>query len=219
VATGNVLHEVAGPQLAGPLNANRARSLAVSQDASILAAAFGRGSQIPVALFSTKDWTKIRDLDNVRLRFSAALSFAGNGGRFAAASMSDIWVVETNTGNLVRHISPGRAAVSLLAMNGDGTLIAFNEGNAIRVVNVDDGQVIAEDQPERHVNSIAWDPDGRFLVSIGYSAVHLWNPFGGGRDEKTIELRPLVGGLAVAPGGHRVAVGNGGYTSIFSIEK
>jgi WD40 repeat protein len=217
VVTGKVLREEPGPERGGPQNVNWATSLAVSPDESILAVAFGFARVHPPVFYSTKTWTKIHAFDNLRYRLTpSGLSFAGNGKRFAFAALGDIWVVDTDTRNPVQHIS-AHGAVMNLAMNDGGTKIAANDGR-VRVFNVADGQEIASNSLAPPVYSLTWDPQGRFLTFTSHSAVHFWNPTGVGTDEKTIELRPSSYGIAYARDGKRVAVGNGGYTSIFAIK-
>jgi WD40 repeat protein len=70
------------------------------------------------------------------------------------------------------------------------------------------------------VSSLAFTPDGRYLVSTGYdSLVRFWST-DGWMPERTIDLRATgTFSLALAPGGKQIAVGVDHRVLLYSLEQ
>jgi WD40 repeat protein len=213
--TGAVVHEEPAPDQAGV-----ARGLAMSPDGSVLVVAFYNG-RVPIALYATGSWSPLRQFDGLpggSMIMADDLSFDRDGKRLAIGLTGDIIVVDAATGNVVQRLS---SAPGKLALSPDGSLIAVARGfdHEVSVLRVADGKKVASYATDDFIYDVEWDPLGRFLAFETFDVLHLWNPFGPGRNEATIRLRGGGGGsgLALTRDGSRLAVANGGDVSIFGI--
>jgi len=106
----------------------------------------------------------------------------------------------------------GNGEVSLIAVHSGGILCAAADGTRI-VIGSDDGKVVAlsakgevtllaTDSKRRWIDNVALHPDGAVAWSAGKTAFIR----GGKNEEKSLDVRSTVGGLAFAPKGLRLAV-------------
>jgi DNA-binding beta-propeller fold protein YncE len=213
--TGAVVHEEPAPDQAGA-----ARALAMSPDGSVLVVAFYQG-RVPIALYATSNWSPLRLLDGLpggSMIMADDLSFDREGKRLAIGLIGNIIVVDAATGDVVQRVS---SAPGKLALSPDGSLIAVARGfeHEVCVLRVADGKEVASYATDDFIYYVEWDPLGRFLAFETFDMLHLWNPFGPGRNEATIRLRGggATLGLALTRDGSKLAVANGDYVSIFEI--
>src|SRR5262249_27799125 len=230
LATGEIVHEVAGPHPDKPHAVNRATALVASPDQSILAVAFGPALAQPVALYSTRDWSKLADLPEV-IRDApldpAAFAFSPDG-RFLAVGRVDsvVFVYDVSSRQVLQRFKsfPERLTIRPLAFSPDGRMIAVaspaglvrrplpdgtsqivSPGNRVRVFHRKDGaQIATYPQPFDDVGGLAWSPDGRFIAFVmGSRILHLWDPLSSEQTERTIEVSsgPNSHSLAFSPDG------------------
>ena len=106
----------------------------------------------------------------------------------------------------------GNGEVSLIAVHSGGILCAAADGTRI-VMGGDDGKLVAlsaegevtllaTDSKRRWIDNVALHPDGAVAWSAGKTAFIR----GGKNEEKSLDVRSTVGGLAFAPKGLRLAV-------------
>jgi hypothetical protein len=226
VATGHVIHEEPTPKRAGTDGHNQATAFAAPPDGSVLAVSAGKWAPQPAMLYSTQSWALLRILDRVPLTEccgAGELSFDRSGKRLAIAGLDDITIVDPNTGEVAQHIAANEA-IHRLAFSADGSMIAVFQSRAdggvvasdsVGIYRVADGKEVASYAASR-VYYLAWDPLGRFLAFEEGDLLHLWNPFGAGKNEKTVLLRSS-GGITFTPDGSRMAAANDRYISIFAI--
>jgi len=213
--TGAVVHEEPTPDQAGVVKA-----LAMSPDGSVLVVAFYQG-RAPIALYATSNWSPLRLIDGLPgddLIMADHLAFDREGKRLAIGLLDKIVIVDVATGDVVQRISSASGA---LAFSPDGSLIAVARSfeHKVSVLRVADGKEVASYATDGFIYCVAWDPLGRFLAFETFDLLHLWNPFGPGRNEATVRLRGGGAslGLALTRDGSRLAVANGDNVSIFGI--
>jgi hypothetical protein len=199
--TGDIAHEVAGPYPDGPQKKNWANLLLASPDQSVLAVAFG--NDLPVILYSTRDWNKLAELSEV-LQVSGlsphALAFSNDGRFLAVAAGHAIVVYDLTIQRVAQRINaypePGGHVVIGAAFSPDGTKLAV-AGHAsrepVRIFNVSDGLLVAAySEPVYETgDGLTWSRDGRFIAFMtgGRTRIlHLWDPFRPEPSERTIEL-------------------------------
>jgi WD40 repeat protein len=145
---------------------NWANLLLASPDQSVLAVAFG--NDLPVILYSTRDWNKLAELSGV-------LQVSGLSPAYP---------------------EPGGHVVIGAAFSPDGTKLAV-AGHAsrepVRIFNVSDALLVAaHSEPVYETgDGLTWSRDGRFIAFMtgGRTRIlHLWDPFRPEPSERTIEL-------------------------------
>jgi WD40 repeat protein len=216
VESGEIVHEIPATNH-DPQNRTRALLLVASPDQSILAATFP-GTQ-PVALYSTRDWSKLADLPDAPRNDAQtpnAAAFSRDGRLLAVGTGRDVLVYDVSSRQAVQRINafetPGNY-VSHVAFSPDGNLIAASTPSTDRPVRVfstkDASPAAVYSEPAGDIFGLAWSPDGRFIAFIsGYRRLHLWAPTASKTNEQTIDLS---GGahstaLALSPDGSRLAV-------------
>jgi len=247
IDTGEIIQEVAGSHPDRPRNVNAATVVAASPDQSLLALTFGRALAQPVALYSTRDWSKLADLPDGPQNGAQrpnVLAFS-NDGKFLAVGRGDRIAVIYDLGlrQVIQRIDvfPDRlGGASAIAFSPDGSMIAVGSGSLaygyrlpsgstetvpphdlVRVFSTKDGSRIAVyPKPFYPAYGVAWSPDGRFLAFItGYRKLHLWDPFRPDASELAIDLSAGPDSLALAfsPDGKQLAVGVGSNVRLFSV--
>lgn len=162
IATGEVVREVPGNIPGKQRSTNGARILLASPDESILAVGFGHATPQPVALYSTKNWKKLPDLQDatdIGAQQPSALAFSRHG-RFLAVHRADGMVViyDLNSRKVVQTVNPiPHIFGTSIAFSPDGTMIAFGSTSAtftlgdgtrpphdpVRLFNIKDGSTVA----------------------------------------------------------------------------
>ena len=247
IATGEVVHEVAGAYPGKPRNINAAKGLVASPDQSILAVTLGRARAQPGALYSTRDWSKLADLadapknaaeDPIALAFSNDGSFLGVG-----RPDSNVLIYDVSSRQVLRRIDAFPdiyGGTSSIAFSPDGSMIAVGTNGVarhkppsgrtqtvspehpVRVFNARGGGPVAVcPEPLYTTDGLAWSTDSRFVLYITrYRKLHIWDPFAPEPSERTIDLgRAGSDSLALSPDGGTLAVGVGHNVRIFRISR
>ena len=137
----------------------------------------------------------------------SALAIHPNGSEFAASLKNGKVQVFSRAGKALRSVSPD-ARASTLAYTGDGRRILTGCGKSLAVFDAATGGRVGSWEAHREdVAAMASSRDGSLLASTsGYEPVRLWK--GDGTPLRTLDSGPEVLGVAVSPGGDRVAEGS-----------
>jgi len=236
-ATGEVLHEekIQPSEIAAKGGDPLITSpwfFAVSTDQSRLAVALGGSRRHhSVRVYSTKDWSRLLDLDLDTIlapnSSTDSIVLSGDGALLAVQDFKNIVIVDVATGNVVQKIVPWPAPGLRSTLSPDGTILAatasaFLQGqkpDPIQLFRVSDGKLFGSySRVASNVYELAWDPKGRVVAFLGDSSnLHLWNPFAAAVSEKTITFRPNVTDITFAPDGRRLAIANDYYIDILRI--
>jgi len=244
IDTGEIVHEVAGSYPDKPRNVNAATVVVASPDQSLVAVTFGRALAQPVGLYSTRDWSKLAELDNPQnaAQRPNVLAFSYDG-KFLAVGRGDriALIYDLSRRQVVQRIDafPDRfGGASSIAFSPDGTMIAVGSGSLaysnrlpdgsteivppkdlVRVFSTKDGSRVATyPEPFYPAYGVTWSPDGRFLAFItGYRKLHLWDP--SSLRELAIDLTGGPNSLALrfSPDGKQLAVGIGSNVRIYNV--
>lgn len=188
--------------------------IAASPDQSLLAVSFGRALAQPVALYSTRDWTKLADLDDPRkaARRSNVLTFSEHGKFLAVDQARTVLIYDLASRQIVRRINSfpdGLCCVSAIAFSPDGNRIAVGFGSLASHRRLPDGSI--ETIPPKdlvHVfgikdgSPVAVYPNHSIQITAlhgartaacspslrGYRTLHLWDPFRPGPSDLAIDL-------------------------------
>jgi WD40 repeat protein len=211
------IRDVAGPNPDKPRDFNRTALLAASPDQTIVASAFFH--EQPVALYSTRDWTKLGDLPEAPKNPAEkplALAFSNDGALLAVAILSTVRVYGVDARRAVQHIDAflGEITAEDVAFNPVGSKLAVSANglyphDPVRVFDRETGGRVATYKQERRVTSrIAWTPDGRFVVFItGSRSLHFWDPSIPTTRQRTINVGYEAINFALSPDGRALAVG------------
>jgi WD40 repeat protein len=210
------IREVAGPSPDKPRDFNRTALLAASPDQSIVAAAFYH--EQPVALYSTRDWTKLADLPDAPkdpAEKPHALSFSKDGALLAVAIRGTARIYDLSTRRVVQRIDAfDEIYTADVVFSPDGSKLAVSAPSLyphdpVRMFDRETGVRIATYSQERQVTSrIAWTPDGRFVVFItGSRTLRFWDPSVPTMRPRTIDLGGYATNFALSPDGRALAVG------------
>lgn len=213
VASGAVVREVRGP-LPDTERLNRGQLMTASPDQSILALAFK--TELPVALYSTKDWSKLADLPEGPTKTGEEvrdLSFSRDGRFLAVLVRRLVRIYDVRSTQVIQRIAIN-SYLTNVALSPDGAKLAVainalttdGPGSSIEIFDVQQASRIATYPAARHATSgLEWSPDGRLIAFItGYRTLHVWDPAGSEKRERTVDL----GGsfvFAFSPDGRRIA--------------
>lgn len=233
--TGEIVAEVPGPHPGEAATHNWAIALASSSNQSLLAAAFDGGIDQQVALYSTRDWTKVADIPGFIPRpadNAKALAFSADGRLLAIGLHYDVLLYDVAGARILSRIrafsfKEDGCCISAVAFNPDASQLAVStsafEGGGwkpktpIKVFRVSDATVVGSySTPLERVWDMSWSPDGRFIAFIARDALHLWDP-SNPQSKRTISLHIDAFSLAFAPDGRRLATCDGNYVTIFEI--
>lgn len=128
VESDEIVHEVAGSHPDRARNVNALANFAVSPDESILAVVFGRALPQPVALYSTRDWSKIGDLADTPKNIveePLCLAFSDDGHLLAVGGFRKILIYDVQTRQRVQLIEafPGSRPDFIRFAEGDRVII------------------------------------------------------------------------------------------------
>jgi WD40 repeat protein len=236
IESGKVVREIEGPERDRGRPDNAAVALASSPDQSILAVVFGRGRSHPVALYSTRDWSKVATLMASRPTHPKELAFSPDG-RFLA--VIDLWyvriydIVSKQRIQVINPFDDGLTAVQPfgpedMAFSPDGTLIAVAAAHAqgpkianpLRIFRVDNGARVGSSPiPLTVIHRLAWSLNGHviaFTAGWGKDELHLWDP-SQPENERVVTLVGYANSLAFSPDGARLAVTHGSKVAIYRI--
>jgi WD40 repeat protein len=210
------IRDVAGPNPDKPHSFNATARLAASPDQTIVAAAFYH--EQPVALYSTRDWTKLADLPEAPKNPAEkphALAFSNDGALLAVAISGTAQIYDVNTRRVVQRIDAfDEIFTADVVFSPDGSKLAVSAPSLyphdpVRVFDRETGVRIATYSQERQVSSrIAWTPDGRFVVFItGWRTLRFWDPSAPTMRQRTIDLGGYATHFALSPDGRALAAG------------
>jgi WD40 repeat protein len=213
VASGAVVREVRGP-LPDTERLNRGQLITASPDQSILALAYK--AELPVALYSAKDWSKLADLseDPIKPRGDVKdLSFSRDGRFLAVLIGRVIRIYDVRSTQVIQRIAIN-SYLKNVALSPDGAKLAVavnvlttdGPDSSIEVFDVRDASRTATYPAGRHaISGLEWSPDGRLIAFItSYRTLHVWDPARSEKRERTVDL----GGsfvFAFSPDGRRIA--------------
>jgi WD40 repeat protein len=246
IESSEIVREIPGAFPDKPRNVNAATVMAASPDQSLLAVTFGAALAQPVALYSTRDWTKLADLPDGPANGAErpyVLAFSQDGKFLAVNKSRFVLIYDVNSRQVIEKINvlPDEfGTIGSLAFSPDNALIAVGlpsvadrrtrpDGSfevippkdLVRVFSTRDGSRVAT-YGERFypVYGVTWSPDGPFVAfTTQYRSLHIWNPFLPARSERRIELSSTRGSscLAFSPDGRWLAAGVGQNVRTFSI--
>ncbi|MEW8093473.1 MAG: TIR domain-containing protein [Candidatus Thiodiazotropha endolucinida] len=134
--------------------------------------------------------------------------FSGDSDRLVWAADEDVVTVWDQRSGAVVHEMGERERVRSLALSPDGRTLASAVANrpAVAVWDLESGQRIGElsdpgvaDNP----NSMVFSPDGKLLLTAGWSGVHLWDATGGGLVAQLTDAQAID--VAFSPDGEWLA--------------
>ncbi len=233
LASGEMVRDVAGPHPDKPHNVNAATRLVTSPDQTILAVSFGRALAQPVALYSTRDWTKIADLPEAptgMVEEARAIAFSRDGTLIATLRVdSAVLIYDVKSLRLLQKFTsyPENVAASPsgLAISPDSKIIAvINNVPAARLFRLEDGAELGSlnyEKPVSLATSPDWSAEGQILAFVTGvpRALHLWEPFSDRPRARIIELERISNSLAFSPDGRTLALANGRSIRIFGLHR
>jgi len=134
----------------------------------------------------------------------ASRGLAATGGSDGIVRLWDV-AATVPTGAVMQ---PTDAAISSVALSGDGRFVANAAGRVVRVANVADGMVIAQITLQGAVRALAFAPDATSVAVGDDSGAVTIAPFAPARARVVAALDAPVRSLAFAPDGARLAVGD-----------
>jgi WD40 repeat protein len=217
VATSAVVREVRGPLPDTP-RLNRGQLITASPDQSILALAYK--ADRPVALYATKDWSKLADLSEEGPTDPRGdvkdLSFSRDGRLLAVLIGKVVRIYDARSTEITQRIELTHF-MTKVGLSPDGTklAVAFNKvlidgpDASIEIFDVREASRIATYPAGRSsFSGLEWSPDGRLVAFITNGrTLHVWDPAGSEKRERTVDL----GGsfvFAFSPDGRRIAAKN-----------
>ena len=132
VERGEVVHEAPGPFPGRPRNANTADIFVASPDSSLLAVVYGPAEVQPVALYSTRNWSRSAVLAGSATGVSdraTAQAFSADGGLLAVGRIDGkVLVYDVATRRVMQTITAFtenlRNRVAMVAFSPDAALVA-----------------------------------------------------------------------------------------------
>lgn len=200
VASGKLLHTLSG-------HAGFVKSIAFSPDGATLVS----GSQDDtLKLWDVKSGVERSSLKHTGWKAGVSAVAFSPDGRLLAAGRSDktIAVWDVAAGKLLRWLRGHAGMVHAVAFSPDGASLASGSSDrTIRFWDVSSGKetgVLDGGKQEGGVQTVAFSPNGRLLVSSSYDAVKVWD-VAAGKPLQTIDkaLRP-----AFSPDGRMLAAGS-----------
>jgi WD40 repeat protein len=213
VASGAVVREVRGP-LPDTERLNRGQLITASPDQSILALAYK--AELPVALYSTREWSKLADLseDPTKPRGDVKdISFSRDGRLLAVLIGKVARIYDVRSTQIIQRIEISHFMHNVaLSPDGSRLAIAINKvlidrpDSSIDIFDVREGTRIATYPAGRYdTNALSWSPDGRLVAFItGLSTLHILDLTGSEKRARAVDL----GGstvFAFSPDGRRIA--------------
>lgn len=221
VASGAVVREVRGPLPDTP-RLNRGQLITASPDQSILALSYN--AELPVELYSTKDWSKLADLSEDPIKpkgnvkdlipfYVKDLSFSRDSRFLAVLIGKVVRIYDVRSTQIIQRIEINHF-MTKVALSPDGTKLAIGSNKvlidgpdaSVQIFDVREASRIATYPAGRNIFSgLEWSPDGRLVAFITSGrTLHVWDPTGSEKRERTVDL----GGsfvFAFSPDGRRIA--------------
>ena len=242
IRSGKISREVQGPRPGAQVPTNWATNLVSSPDESVLAVIFGSAEHQPLALYSTKYWSKLADIPGpapVDLRDEpSAVAFSPDGHLLADATSLDVMVYDLVAGRVILRfpaftLEEHGCCISGVAFSPDSKEIAVathahpSSGAGgkrttppapVRIFRVADGALVAAYPPTAwRVNHVAWDRAGRFTAFLTDETLYLWNPAIPGLG-RAIPIPGLANSFSLAPDGRKLALGKRDCVAVFAID-
>ncbi|GAA1198522.1 hypothetical protein GCM10009675_12650 [Prauserella alba] len=139
----------------------------------------GAGTAVTLTTWSTGDLDAAPDTARMADDIVDAVYAPGGRNLVAASVTGRIQVRDASDGTLRREFGTHPSAVRTLALSPDGTTVATaaTDDSAVRLWNLDDGELTARLTSGRgfEVNALAFSPDGSMLARAGTdTAVAVW---------------------------------------------
>ena len=138
-----------------------------------------------------------------------SVAFAPDGKRFVVATGAGIWIYDAQTYREITLLAGHTGVVRAVAFSADGKTLASGDADgAIKLWNLETGDVITLVERRLHVDSVAFSPDGKMLASGSWNGhVELWD-IESGQDLASFNGHAFrVFSVAFSPDGKTIASG------------
>ncbi len=156
-----------------------------------------------------------KQLHQIDGNYASAAAFNADGTRWASANWNVVTILDVQTAEVVRRISPvGRGAILDMAFSPDGRLLltAGNNPGGLSLHEVATGRKLLDIGLPEEVRSCAFLPDGRhFVAGCRDKTIRVWQTQSGEEVLRVATESYATNYVAVAPDGRSLASGGGKY--------
>ncbi len=188
----------------------------MSADGKLLASTGGHNV---TNIWDANTGKKICEITGPRFYANDAVAFSPDGGEVAVGGMDGVYICNSQTGAVKRHVPP--APVFSLAYSRDGKLLAAGtESAGTTVMDAATGdkrhhfQVTPAPQPgpqaaanRTFVWSVAFSPDGKTLAAVENGMVYLWDLATENKVQDISANGEAILAIAFSPDGSKLATG------------
>ncbi|HYV34721.1 MAG TPA: sigma-70 family RNA polymerase sigma factor [Gemmataceae bacterium] len=112
----------------------------------------------------------------------AAVAFSGDGEVMATADRSTVWLWDVKSGKRLRKIDVGERGQSSLAFSPDGRFLAgADDAFDVQIWVTATGKRLRKLPHQYTTRFVTFSNDGKFLLTVGYSEVRIWETESGKR--------------------------------------